>query len=74
MEKGWVKIVTYTKSVEAEIVRQMLDENGIAAVVLNKQDSSYLFGKIEIYVNEQDEETAKGLINNNIDIEEKDAN
>ena len=44
MEKDWIKIATYTNAFEAEIVRQMLVENSIPAVVLNKKDSSYHFG------------------------------
>lgn len=62
MEKDWVKINTYTNAVESEIVRLMLEEQGIPAVVLNKQDSSYLFGKIELYVQGAFAEEAKKLI------------
>lgn len=62
MEKNWIKIATYSNALEVEIVRQMLEVNEIAAVVINKQDSSYLFGKIELYVAEQDVPTAKQLI------------
>ncbi|EEI90964.1 hypothetical protein HMPREF0765_3511 [Sphingobacterium spiritivorum ATCC 33300] len=40
----------------------MLLENEVNAVVLNKQDSSYLFGKIELYVNANDVEKANALI------------
>lgn len=62
MENDWKKIKTYTNAVQAEIVKQMLEENGIPAVVLNKQDSSYLFGKIELYVNEAAIDVAERLI------------
>ncbi|GAA4513410.1 MULTISPECIES: putative signal transducing protein [Sphingobacterium] len=74
MENGWVKIRTYTKAYEAEIVKQMLEENGIAAVILNKQDSSYLFGKIELYVKQEEETFANVLINSGIDTEEDHVN
>ncbi len=62
MEKDWAKIKVYTNAIEAEIVRQMLVENDIPAVVLNKQDSSYHFGKIELYVAEANKEKALELI------------
>lgn len=68
MEKDWAKIRVYTNAIEAEIVRQMLVENNIPAVVLNKQDSSYHFGKLELYVAEENKETALALMdqdNNN---------
>ncbi|GAA0883971.1 MULTISPECIES: putative signal transducing protein [Sphingobacterium] len=62
MENDWKKIKTYTNAIQAEIVKQMLEENGIPAVALNKQDSSYLFGKIELYVSEGSIEAAERLI------------
>ncbi|MCW8311040.1 DUF2007 domain-containing protein [Sphingobacterium thalpophilum] len=62
MENDWKRIKIFTNAIEAEIVKQMLEENGIPAVVLNKQDSSYLFGKIELYVNENAIEIAERLI------------
>ena len=74
MEKDWIKVKTYTKAFEAEIVKQMLEENGVAAVLLNKQDSSYLFGKIELYVKQEDEAIANVLINSSTFAEEEDAN
>ena len=52
----------------------MLEENGITAILMNKQDSSYLFGKIELYVNENDEAIANVLINSSTFAEEEDAN
>ncbi|ERJ58311.1 putative signal transducing protein [Sphingobacterium paucimobilis] len=65
MEKDWKKIQVYNSAVEAEIVKQMLEENGVHAVLLNKQDSSYLFGKIELYVHEDMEQEALRLIKDN---------
>lgn len=62
MEKDWKKIKVYSSAIEAEIVKQMLDENGIPSVTMNKQDSSYLFGKIELYVHEDLEKQALELI------------
>lgn len=62
MEKGWKKIKVYHSAIEAEIVKQMLEENAVHAVLLNKQDSSYLFGKIELYVHEDLEQQALQLI------------
>lgn len=74
MEKDWKKLKTYNSAIEAEIVKQMLEENNIPSVSLNKQDSSYLFGKIELYVHGAMEEQAIQLIENseenNIDVED----
>lgn len=65
MEKNWVKVGTYTDFFVGEFVKQMLAENGINAVLLNKQDSSLKFGKIELFVNAADEKAARTLIAEN---------
>lgn len=65
MEKDWICIYTTNKAFEAEIIKSMMEEEGIEVVLLNKQDSSYLvIGEIEIYVNAVDVIRAKYLINN----------
>lgn len=62
MNKNWVKHKVYQNAVQAEIVKQMLVENNIPAVLLNKQDSSYLFGVIELYVEREHQVEATALI------------
>ncbi|MBS1527206.1 MAG: DUF2007 domain-containing protein [Bacteroidetes bacterium] len=55
MEKNWIRIFTSTNYYQAEIVKQMLIENQIDTVLLNKQDSSHrTFGDIEVYIHQQD--------------------
>jgi len=51
MMKDWVRIFATTDPGLAAIYKGRLEENGIPAVILNKQDSSYVFlGKVEIHV------------------------
>ena len=58
-----IKIFTTNNLNKAEIIKQMLEENNINVVILNKQDSSYLmFGYIEIYINKEQEKEAKLLL------------
>jgi len=53
MEKNWVKIFTSTNFYQAEIIKQVLTENQIDTVMMNKQDSSHrTFGHIEIYIHQ----------------------
>jgi len=55
MEKNWVRIFTTFNYYQAEIVKQVLIENEIDSVLLNKQDSSHrTFGDIEVYIHQQD--------------------
>ena len=66
MESNYNKIYQTSNIIEAEIIMQMLNENGIEAVNMNKRDSSYTaFGLIEIYCPANDVVTALHLINNN---------
>jgi hypothetical protein len=54
MEKDWVKIFTSSDFYRAEIIKQMLIENDIDAVLLNKQLSGYNIGAVEVYIHQED--------------------
>lgn len=54
MEKDWVKIFTSSDFYRAEIIKQMLIENDIDAVLLNKQLSGYNIGSVEVYIHQAD--------------------
>lgn len=45
-----------------EMARQVLEENGIDAVVLNRKDRTYLIGELELYVNRDRVIEAKSVI------------
>lgn len=62
MEKDWKKIYASTDFFHIELVRQVLDEHNIPAVIINKQDSSYRFGLIFLYTHENNEDEALALI------------
>jgi hypothetical protein len=64
MESDWVVIFTTGKQYEAEIINGLLTENEIESVVVNKQDSLYLFGEYELFVKREDILRAKTLIQN----------
>ena len=64
MEKDWVNIFTTDKYYLAEIIKDLLADNDINSVIMNKKDSSYLsFGEIEIYVKAENVIKSKFLIN-----------
>ena len=62
MENNWSLIYTSNKLYEAEILKVFLDDNGIEVFVMNKQDSSYHIGDIEVYSRPEDVMKAKLLI------------
>jgi hypothetical protein len=63
MEKGWKQVFLSGETYQAEIARELLENNGINSVILNQKDSSYTaFGNIELYVNEADEKKALEIL------------
>ncbi len=63
MEDNWVSVYTTEHAWQAEIAKQILSENGIESVVINKRDSSLLaFGEVKVYVSNDDSEKSKELL------------
>ena len=60
--KGWVVIYSDGLLAAVELRRAVLEEQDLPAIVLNKRDSSYLFGFLELLVREEDAESAMELI------------
>ena len=66
MEKNWTKIFSSTNPIEVEILKQMLEENGVISVDINQKDSSYnMFGNINLYVQDKHVQNATKLIEQN---------
>ncbi len=59
----WVKIKSFDNLYQAEFLKEILQEQGINAVVVNNRDSMLLIGEIELYVPENAEKKALELIN-----------
>lgn len=65
MEDNWSSIYSTDNPWQAELAKQVLFDNGIEAVVINKKDSSYLaFGEVEVYVSQEDVVKSKELLKN----------
>ncbi len=61
----WKKIYESTSPIKAQLAKAFLvDEHNIDAIIMNKQDSSYLFGLCEVHVPLQDAVLAKFLVEN----------
>ena len=63
--KDWICIYTSKNLQNAEMIKSLLSFNEINSVVVNKQDSSYMFGDYEIYVNRDDVVKAKFVLKEN---------
>jgi len=62
MDKNWVLAYSTNKIYEADMLKEFLEDNDIDAFILNKQDTSYLIGDVEIYTKPDDLIRAKLLI------------
>lgn len=63
MNENWVIIYTSTQLYEAEYLRDLLMDNGIECVLMNKIDSlRSVIGEIELYVLNTQSIEAKQLI------------
>ncbi|MCF8346044.1 MAG: DUF2007 domain-containing protein [Bacteroidales bacterium] len=62
MTSNRIQAYTTNKLFEAEMIKQYLFDNEIQSFILNKMDSSYLFGEIEILVARDDLIRSKKLI------------
>lgn len=60
----WTSVYSSNKPWQAEIAKQVLNDHGIEAIVVNKQDSNYLFGEVEVYTQPEDVARAKELLKN----------
>lgn len=65
--QNWIKVFEDQSQIRAEIVKGVLEEHEISAVVLNKQESVYkLMGTFEVLVPNEEFMAAAQLIQNEI--------
>lgn len=62
MDEKWTKIYTVERPYNAELIKGMLEEDGINCVIMNKRDSELPIGDVEIYVENENAERAKEII------------
>ena len=63
MEKDWKEVFMTVHEYKASMAKDMLDNAGIKAVVLNQHDSAYQsFGEFSVLVAETDEAKAVEII------------
>jgi len=63
MEKGWKKVYFSGDEFKVLMARDLLEENGISAVIMNQKDSSYkTFGEVELFIEEEDEKESLSIL------------
>ena len=65
MAEGWIVIYTNNDSNKAEIIKSLLEDNDINAVIVNKMDSMHMHlsnAEIEVHVQQNDVIQAKYIL------------
>ena len=62
MENEWVAIAGFTDDIRSQIAVERLLTNGVDAVAVDKRDSIYKIGEIEIFVHRDNVLIAKEII------------
>jgi hypothetical protein len=62
MENEWVVIAGFSDDVRSQVAVERLQNNGIDAVAVDKRDSIYKIGEIEIFVHRDNVLIAKEII------------
>lgn len=66
---NWQKVYSTPTLHRAEIVRAILEENQLNPILVNKKDSTYLFGNYEVYVSPNQVLSAIKIITDEIQFE-----
>ena len=61
--KDYIKLQTFSRIHQANLMKDVLEQNDIEAVVINERDSLFLIGDIELYVKKGEKAKANKLIN-----------
>jgi hypothetical protein len=63
MEKGWKNIYNTTEEHLITMARDLLEDGGIEAVIINHKDSAYVcWGEYELFVREEKEVEAEAIL------------
>ena len=62
-KEDWIQVYFTDQPYQAEMLKKLLEGNGVESYVINKKDSSYMtFGEAELYIHEKDKPKAEPLI------------
>ncbi len=59
---NWIKIQSFGRVHQAQLRKDILEQNNINSVIINVKDSLFLIGEIDLYVEEKNGKKAKALI------------
>ncbi len=65
MKEGWLKIYSGEEEYQANVIKSLLENNGLHPVLLDKKDDEFRLGWADIYISAAEAEKAKEIIDQN---------
>ena len=65
MVEGWLKIFSGDEEYQAEVIKSLLEHNGLHPVILDRKDDEFRLGYAEVYVAPEEADQAFKLIAQN---------
>ena len=65
MVEGWIKIFSGDEEYKAVVIKNLLENNGLKPVLLDKKDDGFRLGYAEVFVAPEEAEKALNLIKEN---------
>jgi uncharacterized protein YqgQ len=62
MKENWKIVYTADRLYKVELVKGLLDQDDIESVIMNKKDSEFPVGDVELFVDEKDYEKARAIV------------
>ncbi len=65
MEKDWVLIYQADEEYQGEIMKQLLLDNGLHPVLLDRKDDEFRIGQVELFISPLEQEEAREIMAKN---------
>ncbi len=65
MEKDWVLIYRADEEYQGEIIKQLLLDNGLHPVLLERKDDEFRIGQVEVFISPLELQKAKEVMTKN---------
>jgi len=62
MEDNWKVVYTADRLYKVELVKGLLDQAKIESVIMNKKDSEFPVGDVELFVDDKDYDKAREIV------------
>jgi hypothetical protein len=65
MVEGWLKVYSADEEYQAAVIKNLLENNGLHPVILDRKDDEFRIGFAEVYVSPEEASKAAEIIKSN---------